>query len=120
MRTGDDLFVPARNLTAAIAVSGGPGADEINGARGGDLLKGGGPGHDVARGHAGGDNILGGEGDALYGGGGRDVILADYGTVEGSIDCGGGGQDRAYVDAADSATVGCEQVIVRDPRPAPR
>ena len=113
LRKGPDVLLPARGLTTPIAVSGGPGVDTIDGALGDDVLKGGGAARDVVRGHAGADNVLGGEGDILSGGRGPDVILADYGTVEGSINCGSG-QDRAYVDAADAPTANCEQVTVRD------
>ena len=115
LRMGADILLPARSLRTPIAAGGGPGIDTINGALGDDVLKGGGGGGDLVRGHAGADNILGGEGDVLSAGRGADVILADYGTVEGSINCGSG-QDRAYVDAADAAAIRCEQVIVRDAR----
>jgi Ca2+-binding RTX toxin-like protein len=108
LRAGPDFLLPKRSLTAQIAANGGPGVDEVNGAAGEDFLTGG-PGTDVVRGLAGDDELLGKAGDVLSAGDGDDTILADFGSLERSIDCGAG-EDRAFVDPDDVETFGCETV----------
>jgi beta-lactamase regulating signal transducer with metallopeptidase domain len=92
-------------------VAGGRGPDVIRGGLGGDLLAGG-RGADVLRGGPGSDIIRGGNAaDTVHAGTGDDIVVTWQDGSADVIDCGPG-DDRAIVDATDTAEA-CEVVTIR-------
>ncbi len=113
---GDDAQSASAStgLDLPIAVDGGPGADQLKAMNAGSTLTGG-PGADVLQGANGPDALDGGSGDdTINGAAGDDTINAADGGFGDLVDCGAG-NDSASVDpaigkiAAEAAT-GCENV----------
>jgi hypothetical protein len=74
-----------------------------------DLI--GGKGADTLTGNEKNNGLSGGPGaDILRGLGARDILFANDGTADTTLDCDGGTADRAHVDAQDPPTIGCESV----------
>lgn len=77
-RYGPDSLVEGTNV--ANNLTGGAGADWVNGYRGADTLDGG-AGNDILRGGKGHDSLIGGAGDdTLYGGLGNDIFVLGEGA----------------------------------------
>ena len=95
------------------------GQDYINGRSAADELYGG-RGKDEVRGKRGHDYIYGGrDTDKLFGDRGNDTMKARDGYKD-YVNCGAGGNDKAYVDADLDTWVNCEDVpgVVTPPPPS--
>jgi Ca2+-binding RTX toxin-like protein len=113
---GDDELHGGSSFEYFIA---GSGDDVVFGGGGADDI-GLGRGDDVAFGGAGDDELRGGAGfDKLYGEGGNDLIRTRDGERD-IVNCGGGADDVARVDAdeLDEAKRSCEKVKQADSMPA--
>ena len=92
------------------------GPNVLCGRAGDDKLEGGG-GDDRLKGEAGADVLVGGPGrDVLVGGDGNDRLQARDGSRD-VLQCGAGGQDRAFVDPVDVISDSCEIVEKELPPP---
>lgn len=130
---GVAIALAAVLAVAAVAVAavkaGGPGPDNLVGTPRADTLRGLG-GNDRLSGKGAGDKLLGGPGadkltggpggDQLLGGAGNDRLLAKDGATD-TVNCGGGANDVARVDAVDKVSANCERVegLPADQPPAP-
>lgn len=98
---GGDDTIEAQTASVGNVLTGGPGADTIDGKAGDDTLNG----------DAGQDALTGADGiDTFFGGDDDDSIFAFDGTAETGIDCGAGTGDFAQIDPALDLTTGCELV----------
>jgi Tol biopolymer transport system component/Ca2+-binding RTX toxin-like protein len=118
--TGTNAPNTLRGTTRGDLMRGLGGDDTVNALRGNDCLDGG-VGNDQLNANAGDDELLGGDGnDRLAAGAGQDVVVGGLGfdrvyAVDGTVDqvdCGGGANDIATVDAID-VVVNCERVRTR-------
>ncbi|MGK2955134.1 MAG: hypothetical protein ACSLFI_05625 [Solirubrobacterales bacterium] len=120
MGDGNDVICPSGCTPPAgmaLDLDGGPNADtspprheEITGSATADVIYGG-DSYDTLDGAAGNDDIDGGpENDKILGGVGDDTIRARDGQQDDSINCGGGTNDVAIVDKADTNISNCETV----------
>jgi Ca2+-binding RTX toxin-like protein len=86
----------------------------------GPVILDGGAGDDTITGGSGNDTLTGGTGvDSLTGNGGDDTLQARDSIVDSLLDCGGGLNDTAVVDASDPPSTGCEHVELPDTTPPP-
>jgi Ca2+-binding RTX toxin-like protein len=98
--SGNDA-IEAQATNVGNVLSGGAGADTIDGKDGDDTLNG----------DAGQDSLTGGAGiDAFFGGDDDDDIFARDTTPETVVDCGAGTGDLAQVDPVIDLTTGCELI----------
>ena len=97
--SGDDA-IEAQSASVGNVLSGGPGADSIDGLAGDDTLNGD-AGEDALTGGAGTDTFSGGDGD--------DRVFARDSTPESGIDCGAGAADLVQLDLQLDIATSCEQ-----------